>query len=312
MNMRLFRLMLRLFPAEARAARGDEMFDALAEAPPGRLVRESRSLLSAAAQSWVRHLRTAGSVRTGLWLGAMLWLGFIAGIGPIFRITSIANVGPDVFGWTVDVTPFVVAAVLIGFTIVGIAVLPRRSTAWVTAPVAMGAVIFAALSIRVGQWGLPGAVLYELRWLGFSILAALVLKPKKQVRLVGLVAGGLGIAMSFLAWSFGEHIFGGHNYAWLMRNLWQDLGDELGRLGTLGSGLTMLAVLAIIVTPYVMPALATLAVPAVLHIVVVSPRDGAVLIGYLGTVALWHVMRTHLRVSISAWPPAIAIGPKTH
>lgn len=312
MSTRLFRSIVRLFPAEARINQGQEMLDALAEVPSGRVVRESASLMRAAAASWVRWLRSPTSIRRSIWYGALLWLGFLVGIGPFLRLVALTMHGPRALGWTVAIEPFVAAAGALALMLVALATAPRRWSWIVALALGVTGISFAAVSIRVGEWGFGAAFPYELRWLGLGLFTAIITRPQNVPRWSGLAAATIGVlAASVVAIphaDYGRYEAAPYSYWVVLRNRGNPLDFLNASSSSVGQAIEIVLILAIVILPFFMPSLAALTVPSVIHVWAVSPSTAVGLAGYVLIVAAWHIAGRQLTVSVTGSPPAISIG----
>lgn len=289
MSQRWLHWLVRFFPDEFRRTRGDELHDAIRDHAPGGLavVRESLSLLRAAAIAWMRFLATPTGIRHGLFMGALAWFGLLLAFGPMGRVRAYDSGALYGFYESGARTQAVIAAVLLAAAFV--VVLRSRIAAATLAAVGL---CLSALSIRAGDWQFVSALSYELTWLGAAFGIALLAKSHRRVRWPVAVAAALpGLLLVLGPFGRAPRMTG----FWSMNQL--NSPANAFRLEpyqvdhVLSSGWLQLmlaaAMFIVIVSPWVLPALAAAALPALTHVVMHEPYPAQIMLGCYLAGALW-------------------------
>lgn len=287
--------LIRLFPESYRSTRGEELHDALSiTAPRGRAaLREAMHLCLAACTAWRRFLLTPTGIRHSFFFGLMAWFGVLIAVGPVGRLQAF-NQGVVSY---VDGTEaqFVAAAALMSASF--LLLFWRRSFAAAVGGVGL---VFAALSIRVAQWGSMSALLFEARWLGLALVVALLVRGKRSIGFAALVSAVPGVAITL-------GVFEDQNPAWFLYSMkLSRMFDPYGGApvcstfsggqvraactdvlvsvfgGDTLTALVMLVGVVMLVGAWYLPALAVVMMPGAFHFALATQtRDTATVAAYL-------------------------------
>lgn len=295
MKQRWLRSLFTLFPASVDSTHRAEMLDCLEDAQPrGRAVlRETLALLWAAGVSWRSYLRTPQGLRRSAFFGALLWFSVLLGAGPWSRLRLLQESAPEWPQWQSASGIFTAAAVVLTLFVL---VLVLRSRFVAVVLVVVG-IVLAALSSRIGSWQTAESLWYELRWLGLAAVLVVGLHGGRSAR--WLVIPSLGVAV--VSWAmFVTPWNSGRNYGML---LGYGLREDLSAIASRGiwQWISFFVVVALIVVPWFVPALAAMAAPMALHLTVVGGLSGLPLLAGVVVLLSWRSVWVDAKPKLKAF-----------
>lgn len=253
----------------------DELEDALADAEwtHRSAASELVGLAGAVVAAWRKHLLTGDGIKNSLFFGTAAWLGFLIALGPIDRLVALRDGELSGFVLSEPHSALAVCLLIVAF----VALFWSRSVASVFG---LAGVVFAAMSIRVGQWQIVQSLPYELRWIGVSLAAGVCLRGKRPIHWSTVLVGAIPAAILLLVPL--RQTPRGTGYGWTLYRL--DTYSH-GATTNVLFGLQRTDIVAFVLIavfalgPWLFPAGIAAALPAMTHVTLLAP--GTAQIGLL-------------------------------